>query len=268
MISLLRRADIVPRVLLALALACGARPLLAAGNAEALATINMAGEQRMLSQRIVKAYLQLGLNVQPLAAKTQLDTAIRRFEANQQRLAPVIAADADSRRAGELLASAWAQMRPLTAGSPTLDNAQRLAGYGETVLNAAEMLVNIYADQTGVDQHRLLRLMARQRMLAQRIAKTYLLRSWGDQTAQLRHQSEDAIIAFEGALALFQERRDDPPAIRQELEELALQWEWLKAALESDGALSYRLIVAESADAILASADRLAQHYQRLLAVR
>ena len=42
----------------------------------------------------------------------------------------------------------------------------------------------------------------------------------------------------------------------------------MKAALESDGALSYRLVVAESADAILASADRLAQHYQRLLAAR
>lgn len=268
MIFAYRRFGFVPHALLVLALVGGAGPLSAAGGADTLATINTAGEQRMLSQRIVKAYLQLGLNVQPLAAKTQLDTAIRRFEANQQRLLPAIAADPDSRRAGELLASAWEQMRPLTAGSPSLENAQKLSAYGETVLNAAEMLVNVYANRTGLDEHRLLRLMARQRMLAQRIAKSYLLRSWGDQSAQLRHQSEDAIIAFEGALTMFQARRDDPPAIRQELEELALQWEWLKAALESDGALSYRLIVAESADAILASADRLAQHYQRLLAAR
>lgn len=268
MITAFRRFALLPSVLAALLLGCGASSPAAADGADALATINTAGEQRMLSQRIVKAYLQLGLNVQPLAAKTQLDTAIRRFETNQQKLLPAVAADPDSRRAGELLASAWEKMRPLTAGSPSLENAQRLAGYGETVLNAAEMLVNVYADRSGLDEHRLLRLMARQRMLAQRIAKVYLLRSWGDQSAQLRHQSEDAIIAFEGALAMFQARRDDPPAIRQELEELALQWEWLKAALESDGALSYRLIVAESADAILASADRLAQHYQRLLAAR
>lgn len=268
MISLPRRSGLFRRATLALATMVAASQLLAATGEDALATINVAGEQRMLSQRIVKAYLQLGLNVQPLAAKTQLDSAIRRFEANQQRLLPALAADPDSRRAGDLLATAWEQMRPLTSGAPTLANAQRLSAYGETVLNAAEMLVNVYADRAGVDEHRLLRQMARQRMLSQRIAKTYLLRSWGDQSAQMRHQSEDAIIAFEGTLTMFQTRRDEAPALRQELDELALQWEWMKAALESDGALSYRLIVAESADAILASADRLAQHYQRLLAAR
>ncbi|HEY5764168.1 MAG TPA: type IV pili methyl-accepting chemotaxis transducer N-terminal domain-containing protein [Rhodocyclaceae bacterium] len=268
MISLTRRSGVFSRATLALLAILAAGPLFAAAADDALATINIAGEQRMLSQRIVKAYLQLGLNVQPLAAKTQLDSAIRRFEANQQLLLPAIAGDPDSRRAGELLTTAWEQMRPLTSGAPTLENAQRLSAYGETVLNAAEMLVNVYADRSGVDEHRLLRLMARQRMLSQRIAKTYLLRSWGDQSAQLRYQSEDAIIAFEGVLTMFQSRRDEGPMLRQELDELALQWEWMKAALESDGALSYRLIVAESADAILASADRLAQQYQRLLAAR
>lgn len=241
---------------------------LASTTVDALDTLATAGEQRMLSQRIVKAYTQLGLNVQPLAAKTQLDTAIRRFEANQKTLVPAVSGHPDSRHAAELLEKAWDQMRPLTAGTPNLPNAQKLAGYAETVANAAEMLTNVYADQSGIDEHRVLRLIARQRMLAQRIAKAYLLRSWGDSSAQLRHETDDAIIAFEGVLSSFHARRGDPAAIRQELDDLALQWEWLKAALESDGALSYRLIVAESADAILGSADRLTQQYQRLLAAR
>jgi hypothetical protein len=235
---------------------------------EELRTLAIASEQRMLSQRIAKAYVQLGLNVQPLAARSQLAAAIRSFEANQQLIAASLSAHPDAARAYELLARGWEAMRPLVAGTPTLANAQRLTQHAETVLNAAEMLVNVYADRAGTDEHRVLRLIARQRMLSQRIAKAYLLRSWGDRSAQLRHESEDAMAAFDGVLLQFQARRDDPPLIRQELDELVLQWEWLKAAMDSDGALSYRLVVAEAADAILEHAERLTRHYQQLLAAK
>ena len=236
--------------------------------ADALETINVAGEQRMLSQRIVKAYVQLGLNLQPLAAKSQLDASMRRFESNQQVLAKAVAVNPDARQALTMLEQAWAAMRPLAVGVPNPDAARRLSQYAETVLNAAEMLVNVFADASGADQHRVLRLAARQRMLSQRIAKAYMLQSWGDRSASVRHELEDAVATFDGVLAQFVARRGDPPEIRQELDDLALQWEWLKAALESEGALSYRLIVSEATDGILAGADRLTQHYQIHLAKR
>ncbi len=250
-----------------LAAALVAAPLMAVAS-EGLALINTAGEQRMLTQRVVKAYAQLGLNVQPLAAKSQLDDTIRRFESNQARLGPALAAYPDAAAALALLNRAWSEMRPLASGAPTLAGAQKLSQYSETALNAAEMLVNVLADSAKLDTDRVLRMAARQRMLSQRIAKAYMLRSWGDSTAVVRYELDDGIAAFDGVLTVLSSREGDTNATRRELEELTLQWEWLKAALESDGALSYRLVISESADAILASADRLTQHYQRQLAVR
>lgn len=47
-------------------------------NAQAL---NLAGQQRMLSQRIAKSYLMLGSQVRPDVANRQLDQSLATFEA-------------------------------------------------------------------------------------------------------------------------------------------------------------------------------------------
>ena len=47
-------------------------------------------------------------------------------------------------------------------------------------------------------------------------------------------------------------------------QDLALQWEWLETAVSGEGATSYRLIVAEASEAILASADRITRLYDEI----
>src|SRR5438105_1647738 len=42
--------------------------------------INKSGRQRMLSQRMAKAYLQISLNVEPEAAKRLLDQSVALFD--------------------------------------------------------------------------------------------------------------------------------------------------------------------------------------------
>ena len=57
-----------------------------AAHASDLSAIDVSGQQRMLSQRIVKAWCQIGLNVQPELSRKQLDASIRRFEDNLRLL--------------------------------------------------------------------------------------------------------------------------------------------------------------------------------------
>ncbi|HET6719225.1 MAG TPA: type IV pili methyl-accepting chemotaxis transducer N-terminal domain-containing protein, partial [Rhodocyclaceae bacterium] len=53
-----------------------------ASDGDFVERIDRAVEQRMLSQRIAKSYSQLGLNLQPIVAKQELDEAILRFDDN------------------------------------------------------------------------------------------------------------------------------------------------------------------------------------------
>ena len=100
-------------------------------------------------------------------------------------------------------------------------------------------------------------------MLSQRVAKAYVLIALGLDTEAMRNEMGSAAELFAAGLDVLGRRPDNTPEIQRELEELSLQWEWLWNAIAMDGAVSYRLIVAEAAEALLQIAERLTKLYER-----
>src|SRR6185369_4384314 len=176
-----------------------------ASDAEA---INLAGQQRMLSQRIVKSWCQIGLNVQPALSKRQLDDAIRRFEANLKAL-DVAFLGADARAALGGLRAAWTPLRTTALGAIRQSDAALLDALAEDVLVAAERLTRVLQDQTGASLNRWVNLSGRQRMLSQRLVKSYMLHQWGVDNARLREETESVQNEFSGALVAMQQRPDN-----------------------------------------------------------
>lgn len=230
-----------------------------AGAAEA---INIAGQQRMLSQRIVKSWCQIGLNVQPALSRRQLDEAIRRFDDNLKALDPA-ASSPEARSAMAGLRAAWSPLRAAALGVIRQADATLLDARGEDVLMAAERLTRTLQDQSDAPVSRWVNLAGRQRMLSQRLVKIYMLRQWGVDNSRLRDELESVQNEFSGALHSMQQRAENSPAARSEIDNLALQWEWLRTALATEGAESFRLILAEGGDAVLDLADEVTRIYQQ-----
>lgn len=224
--------------------------------------INLAGQQRMLSQRIVKSWCQIGLNVLPGVSKTQLDDAVRSFESNLKAL-DAAATGAEARTALAGLRAAWLPMRTAAFGVIRQTDAAQLDSRAEDVLMAAERLARALQDEATAPVSRWINLSGRQRMLSQRFVKIYMLRQWGVDNAALRDELDRIQNEFAGALASMQQRSDNGPALRNELDNLALQWEWLHSALATEGADSFRLIMAEGGEAVLQMADQVTRLYQQ-----
>lgn len=248
-------------IFLLLAVVFSSAPALAS-DADFLQRIDRAGEQRMLSQRIAKSYSQLGLNLQPIVAKQELDEAIVRFDNNLSFL-EADAADG-TKVALATLREHWLSFRTAARGVPGLTGAIWLAHQADDVQHAAERVVrdlqNSHPNAT-LATGRLVAQAGRQRMLSQRIVKTYLLLSWGDPSDLTREELEATVNEFSGALDSLRRRSDNTAETARELEEMAQHWEWLQAALATEGATNYRLIVAEAGEAILQSAERLTKLY-------
>lgn len=228
------------------------------------AAVGIAGEQRMLSQRIAKAYAQIGLNVMPETAAGEMQEAIARFEANLERLHEPAAASAQAGRALARLRQTWTGMRGAAAAPVSRPAAIALSHQSLEVLAAADALAQSLEDAAGPGASRLVNMSGRLRMLSQRVVKVYLLLSWGFDAAAVRDEADAAATEFSGRLAALMAQPQNTPEIRSELGEIALQWEWLQTALAAEGALSYRLVVAEAGEAILAATDRVTLHYQQL----
>lgn len=224
------------------------------------AAIDAAGRQRMLTQRIVKAYCQIGLRVTPEVSRAQLDGAIRRFDRQLAELG-ASAPNADARQALARVRAPWNGLRRLASAAPSREGAQRLDAQSEIVLAAAQQLVVVLQDTAGTPQARLVNIAGRQRMLSQRMAKVYMLRAYGVDAPSLRDELDAARSEFEGALAALREAPENTPAIAQELDAVALQWEWFKGALELQGAESFVLVVGDASESILNSMDLVTAKY-------
>jgi hypothetical protein len=133
----------------------------------------------------------------------------------------------------------------------------------EDVLMAAERLTRTLQDQATMPASRWVNLSGRQRMLSQRLVKIYMLRQWGVDSARMRDDLESVQNEFSGALASMQQRAGNTAELTEELDKLALQWEWLRTALATEGAESFRLILAEGGDAVLDLAHEVTRLYQQ-----
>jgi hypothetical protein len=223
--------------------------------------VNRAGEQRMLSQRIVKAYGQIALGTMTRQAAEQLSDSLRRFEENIAALASAASRSEEATRARDSLLQAWAPLRAKVFEPATPESAWVLARMSDEVLARAERLVQALEPEPGAASA--VSIAGRQRMLSQRVAKAYVLIALGLDTEQIRDELRGAARLFDAGLELLGARPETSPEIRREIEELSLQWEWLRNAIAIDGAVSYGLIVAESAEAILEIAERITTLYER-----
>lgn len=225
--------------------------------------VNVSGRQRMLTQRIVKAYVQVGLGITPDVSRRQLNDAVVLFE-QQLGLLKRNVSDTQSRRSLAGMEKQWRRLRQTATGPVGRANVETLLTVSEALLTAAHQLTLALQSRSAVPTARLVDMSGRQRMLSQRMAKYYLARAWGVQSAADGRELGSARAEFEGALAALRNAPENTPQIKQELDAVAAQWEWFKSALALEGAASYSQVVAHASEAILNSMELVTSLYEKL----
>lgn len=210
---------------------------LAAEPAPALtpaAAINKAGRQRMLSQRLAKAYLMVALGVRAEEGRRILAESVSLFDAQLAEL-KAYAPDEGVRSAAAALEKEWKPYRAGLAAPPDLRGAQDVYGMSDTVLDAAHRLTLACERISVAPSARALLISGRERMLSQRLAKYYLFMQAKINTPAARMEFRMTRGEFVQGLSQLASSPFTTPAIRTRLQQVSTEWLEYERALGPEG---------------------------------
>ena len=192
--------------------------------------IDKSGAERMLSQRMGKAWL--GLMRPDLAARARqvLQDSEARFE---RQLGELLAFAPTAEIAGSYKAMQhrFGDYLTLLQRTPSADHVDELLRTSGELLSLAQLATTQLQARSSAATARLVNLSGRQRMLSQRLALFFLAEQQGARPDLVQRESAKARADFESAMRLLEAAPEASPAIHANLELARNQWVFLQAAL-------------------------------------
>ncbi|WER48019.1 type IV pili methyl-accepting chemotaxis transducer N-terminal domain-containing protein [Cupriavidus sp. WKF15] len=226
--------------------------------------INKAGRQRMLSQRMAKAYCQAGLGVEIERSKKIMEQSMILFDKQLADL-KTFSPTPEIKETYDRLGQAWTIYRQLLTGSePNPENVKKIAMASEDVLKLAQQGTMQLETHSGTVAGKLINVAGRQRMLSQRIAKISMLRAWGIDSPQIAQELDTASREFAAAQELLAAAPQNTPAIRGELQLAGTQWLFFEEALKQTGVSRAEQLrnIATTSERILQVMDNVTGMYE------
>lgn len=225
--------------------------------------INKAGRQRMLTQRIVKAYSMVGLDVQIDAANEQLLTSIELFEKQLSELKRFSKNKATKKSLAKV-ESLWEPFKNIALGKVSKKGVQELVKRDEDLLKAAHEVVLTLQKSANSKLGKIVNISGRQRMLSQRIAKFYMLLAWhvnSDTSLKLMNIASDE---FSAALNELQISNLNNKQINAALDDVRVQWDLFERSFRMRKGKYIPLLIAMSSEKMLIKMNEVTGLYAQL----
>jgi len=157
--------------------------------------IDVAGKQRMYTQRMLKDYAMIGLENHFGNPQKDIVETIDNFE---NHLNALIIFNSEEKTEDRLLVvkKTWDRVKPLLEQAPQKNRATKMQEDLETLLKQSNTAVIFFAKQTHKESGEIINISGRQRMLSQRMASLYMFKVWGINDPQFQKKMQDAMRLF------------------------------------------------------------------------
>lgn len=183
--------------------------------------VNLAGRQRMLSQRMAKDYFYAGKKINKSNALKQLKKSLEDFRKTQTLLADEID-DEEIKNLIVFVNMSLDEFVDISGETYNVDNGTIILDLSESMLEGSQYVVQ--ALTKGKASNEIIDIAGKQRMLSQRIAKYYIAYQAGIKDDNTINQTKETVKEFDTILKKLIANTTNTIEIKKELAKVNKMW--------------------------------------------
>ena len=224
--------------------------------------VDIAGKQRMYTQRMLKDYAMIGMENSFDKPDEDLKKIIANFENH-------LASLHDYTKNRKIIESTkkvkklWIPIKKVLEEKPDIKNSLKLQESLELLLQASDDTTHLFAKETGEKSGIIIDISGRQRMLSQRMASLYMLKVWGVKNRNFQEKMDKSMRLFETSLTHLQNSELNTKEITRRLKEVEKSFIFFKIMNKTSNTFIPTLIYKKSND-ILKNMNMVTKNYVNL----
>ena len=161
--------------------------------------INIAGKQRMLTQKMLKTYAMVGMNNKFGNPTLSLQNSIKEFDNGIKSLSNFTK---DKKLKNELAISKklWSKAKKSLKGKPSIKIVKTLQSNLSKLLLSSDKITNLLIEKTKAKSSKIINIAGKQRMYSQQLASLYMLKVWGVDDKKFDDKMQTTMSNFKQAL--------------------------------------------------------------------
>ncbi|SFV64393.1 Nitric oxide-responding transcriptional regulator Dnr (Crp/Fnr family) [hydrothermal vent metagenome] len=229
-------------------------------NTKVSELIDIAGTQRMLSQRIAKDYLYIGKKIAISKATRQLKKSMDDFLSAHKKLSLSIN-DPEIKNLLDFVELSSNDFNDIASKKFSRDNAQLILDLSESMLEGSEYVFDSLQSSFKIKGSKIIDKSAKQRMLSQRIAKYYISYQSGIKDKNSVDMMKETVKQFTENLDILMKNGKNTPQINSKLAEINKLWKIVHKFYNNIEKGGLPLIVFNTTDNITKKMDEITKLY-------
>jgi len=157
--------------------------------------VDIAGKQRMFTQRMLKDYSMVGMGNTFGNPSEDLKKTTADFKDHLDSLISYTKSD-ETKKSLEVVQTLWAPLEKILSEAPEKAKVTKLQEDLDTLLKAANETTKLFAKDSGSASGEIVNMAGRQRMLSQKMAGLYMMKVWGIDDPQFKEKMNKAMELF------------------------------------------------------------------------